>query len=765
MTLTSALRKKILFISAGCLVLVLLIAGVAAALIYPTLPDLAELSDYRPKMPLRIYTADGQLMAEYGAERRDYLPLDKIPKRMQNALLAVEDEGFYEHGAVSYSGMARAAINDLIGRHLQGASTITQQLARDFYLTKKRGDWSRKFVEILLSHKMEATLSKQQILEIYMNQIYLGSRAYGFAAASRIYFAKPLEQLSIAETAMLAGLPQNPYYVNPISNLRAATRRQHVVLLRMRETGMISEAEEKAAREEPLHVRSGQDARMHAEYVAEMARQVVVAQYGEESYNNGLKVTTTVVAAEQEAAYRGLRRALMDLERRKPYRGPEGTVDMPDDPEDEDAAISKGLAEHPDNDELRAAVVTQAAKDKILATLHSGDDIEITGEGLHSVQGALSANAKKEIRVARGSIIRVLKSGSHWVVAQAPEAEGAFVSMEPGTGRIHALVGGFDFARNKFNHVMQAWRQPGSSFKPLVYSAALEQGLTPSTIVNDAPITIGDWEPKNYENTYDGPMTVRAALAKSKNLVTVRVMQMLGAERARAWAVRFGLDADKLPNNLTLGLGSGSVTPMQMVAAYSVFANAGLRTSPLLITRITDADDKVLFDAETAKPAASASDAASDATGATDERRAISERNAFVIANLLQEVARSGTAARAQATLHRPDLYGKTGTTNESVDAWFAGFQPSLAAVVWIGYDQPRSLGDRESGGGLALPVWIDAMSVALRNVPVHEIQPPSEGLVMSNGDWSFEEFAGDAGIRSLGMDSAPPAPASSASQ
>jgi penicillin-binding protein 1A len=762
-----AARKKIALIAAGLVALVALLLGIAAALIYPTLPDISELTDYRPKLPLRVYTADGVLMAEYGAERRDYLPLAQIPKRMQQALLAVEDADFYEHGGVSYTGILRAAFSNLIRSRSQGASTITQQLARDFYLTKKKL-YSRKFIEMLLAKKIEGELGKDQILEIYMNQIYLGQKAYGFSAAANTYFGKPLKDLDIAETAMLAGLPQNPGYANPIVNLDRATRRQHVVLLRMRETGVITAVEEQAARAEKLHIRSPQDARLHAEYAAEMVRQSVFAQYGEDSYTRGLKVTTTLVSAEQDAAYHALRRTLMDLERRKAYRGPEGYVELPDDASDQDSAITQALSEHPDNDELRAAVVTKVSPGKLLAILQSGEDIEIAGEGLRGVQSALSDKAKEEIRIRRGSIIRVLRSGpkNSWAVAQAPEAEGAFVSMEPGSGRMHALVGGFDFSRNKFNHVTQAWRQPGSSFKPIVYSAALEQGVTPSTIVNDAPIQIGDWEPKNYEGTVDGPITVRQALAHSKNLVTVRLMQLIGPSKAREWAARFGLDIDKQPDNLTLGLGSGAVTPMQMVGAYSVFANGGLRTAPQLITRIVDSDGSVLFEAAPQANAASTPVAASAASavnvpGVTDsDQRAISERNAFVIDSLLQEVTRSGTAARAQATLRRPDLYGKTGTTNDSVDAWFAGFQPSLAAVVWIGYDQPRGLGDRESGGGLALPVWIDYMAVALKNIPVHEIAPP-EGVVMSNGDWSFEEYAGDAGIRTVGMDAVPPSAAS----
>jgi len=745
--------KKPLMIAGGLVASLLLLAAIAAALIYPTLPDLSELTDYHPKLPLRVYTSDEVLMGEYGAERRDYLPLAQIPKRMQDALLSTEDANFYEHGAISYVGVLRAALNNLVGRHLQGASTITQQLARDAYLTKHKGDYARKFVEVLLSYKIESELPKQKILEIYMNQIYLGQRAYGFSAAARAYFGKPLAALSIAESAMLAGLPQNPNFANPVVNFARATKRQHEVIARMLETGAITAAEADAARAEKLHIRSASDVRLHAEYAAEMVRQAIVAQYGDSSYARGLKVYTSVVSAEQDAAYRGLRRALMDLERRKAYRGPEGRVDLPGDADEEDAAIAQALADHPDNDDLRAAVVTAASPTKVVASLQTGEELTITGDGLAGARNALSAKARDDVRIERGAIIRVQRGAptkaapqGAWLITQAPEAEGAFVAMEPASGRVHALVGGFDFARNQFNHVTQAWRQPGSSFKPIVYSAALEQGLTPNTIVDDAPITIGEWSPKNYEDTYDGPLPVHRGLALSKNVVTVRVLQWLGVEKARDWAAHFGVDASKQPDNLTLALGSGSVTPLQMLGAYSVFANGGVRGTPVLIQRVVDGDGKLLFEA---RPAA-----------ADESQRAISPRNAFVMDTLLQEVARSGTAARSQATLHRPDLYGKTGTTNDSVDAWFCGFQPSLVGVAWIGYDQPRGLGDRESGGGLALPVWIDYMSVALKNVPVQEIQPP-DGVVADGEGWVFDEFAGSNGLRYIG--DAPPAAASDA--
>lgn len=743
--------KQWLTIAAASTALLVLLMGIAAAIVYPTLPDIAELSDYRPKQPLRVYTADGVLIGEYGAERRDFQALAQIPKRMQDALLSTEDTGFYEHGGLSYTGILRAVYANVTrGRSSQGGSTITQQVARTFYLTKKKY-YTRKFVEVLLAWKIEAALSKQQILEVYMNQIYLGQRAYGFEAAAAIYFGKPLKDLSIAESAMLAGLPQNPAYANPVVNFDRAQRRQRVVISRMLATGAITAEQAEAARAEKLHIRSSQDTRLHAEYAAEMARQVVFAQYGDETYTRGLKVYTTLIAAEQAAAYHALRRSLLDFERRKAYRGPEGFTDLPDDSSGQDAAIAQALADHPDNDELRAAVVTQVSAGKVLATLQSGEDLIISGDGLRGLQAALSDKARDELRIRRGAIVRVLRAAptkaapeGPWMLVQAPEAEGAFVALETATGKVHALVGGFDFAKNQFNHVTQAWRQPGSSFKPFVYSAALEQGVSPSTIVNDAPIVFDNWEPKNYEGTFDGPMTVRQALARSKNMVTIRLMELIGPAKARDWAARFGFDIDKQPDNLTLSLGSGSVTPLQMASAYAVLANGGHKLAPLVIARIVDSKGAVLFEAPEA--------------GLTDDNRVIPERNAFVIDSLLQEVARSGTAARAQAQLKRPDIYGKTGTTNESVDAWFAGFQPSLAAVVWIGYDQPRGLGDRESGGGLALPVWIDYMAVALKGQPVREIAPVA-GLVQSNGDWSFEEFAGDAGVRTLGMDAAPSTP------
>lgn len=745
--------RRLALIGGAVLLFIVLALAIAAALIYPSLPSLDKLTDYNPRQPLRIYTADEVLIGEFGAERRTYLPLKEIPKRMQDALLAVEDSAFYEHGGISYTGILRAVLSNAVSSRKQGASTITQQLARDLYLTKRQL-YSRKFIEMLLALKIESQLPKEKILEVYMNQIYLGQKAYGFEAAAQTYFGKSLKDLDVAETAMLAGLPQNPAYANPVSNFQRAKRRQLIVLERLKDTGVITPEEWDHAREQKLHIRSSQDERLHGEYVAELVRQQLFAQYGEDAYSLGLKVYTTLVAEQQQAAYRGLRKTLLEYERRRPWRGPEGFVELPDDDAEEDAAIAQALAEHPDNDELRAAVVTKIAGGKLTAVLQSGDEVLISGDGLRTLGNALSDKARHDLQVRRGSILRVLRGAptkdapqGAWAVTQSPEAEGALVAMAPDSGEVRALVGGFDFNRNKFNHATQAYRQPGSSFKPIVYSAALELGMTPNTLINDAPVVYDNWEPRNYDGSYDGLMPMRTALAKSKNMVTIRLLEQVSPARARQWAGRFGLDVERQPDNLTLALGSGSVTPMQMAGAYAVFANGGQLRKPVIIQRVVDAKGQVLF----------------QATPATEGEAAISARNAFVISSLLQEVTTRGTAARAAGQLRRTDLYGKTGTTNDSVDAWFAGFHPKVAAVVWIGYDNPKSLGDRESGGGLALPAWISFMEVALRGVPPSDLQPPDEGLVREGSEWVFEEYAGTGGIQQVGAAMAT-GPASAAS-
>jgi penicillin-binding protein 1A len=725
------------------------IVGVALAVAYPNLPDISDLSDYRPKLPLRVFSAEGLLMGEFGEERRNLTPIRDIPKVMVNAVLAIEDARFYSHGGVDYKGLIRAALANLGRVKSQGASTITMQVARNVYLSSEK-TFTRKLYEVLLTFKLEHLLSKDQILEIYMNQIFLGNRAYGFAAASEAYFGKPMKDLTIAEAAMLAGLPKAPSAYNPISNPSRARSRQQYIIERMRDNGFITPAEAEAAKKQELHVRSGSDnTKVHAEYIAETVRQLVYAQYGDETYTRGLNVFTTVKAEEQDAAYKALRKGIMDYERRQIYRGPEEFVELPADAKEAEDAIDDALAEHPDNGDVLAAVVLEAGPKKIVAVRQTGDQIEIVGEGLRPAQSGLSDKAPPKIKIRRGAVIRIARTPKNaWEITQLPEVEGAFVALDPRDGAIHALVGGFDFNKNKFNHVTQAWRQPGSSFKPFIYSAALEKGFTPSTVVNDSPlffdagVTGGQpWEPKNYDGKFEGLMPLHTALAKSKNMVSIRILQAVGAQNAQDWIARFGFDADKHPPYLTMALGAGSVTPMQMATAYSVFANGGYRINPWLVTRITDQKGKTLVESQPPLP--------------SEAVRAIDARNAFIMSRLLQEVARSGTAARAQATLKRVDLYGKTGTTNDSIDTWFAGYQPTLTAIVWMGYDNPRSLGDRETGGGLSLPVWISFMETALKGVAVTEPAAP-QGVVNVGGEWYFEEYARGNGVGSLGLGTSP---------
>ena len=738
-TLVSArvwLHRGVIVIAALALVfIVALLAGMAVVL--PELPDTSTLSSYKPKQPLRVYTAEGIEIAGFGSERRVYQRIDQIPKLMKDSLLAVEDTRFYSHQGVDVIGVARAALANLMGRPTQGASTITQQVARTFFLDRSR-TLSRKFREALLSFKIESQLSKDQILELYMNQIYLGGRAYGFEAAAQTYFGKTLVALSPAECAMLAGLPQNPYFANPFSNLGRAQTRQRVALLRMRSEGVIDEAQYQAARAEKLALRKAHSVEVHAEYVAEMVRQQVYAQYGELTYTTGLSVTTTLHATEQQAAYTALRRTLIDHELRQAWRGPEGNEALAADLPDSDPAVAQSLSDYDDDEILRLGVVTQATPKSVSLVLANGEAIKVDGTGLRQAQPGLRDKAARALRIQRGAVVRVLQQGKNWVITQWPQAEGALVALDPASGDVRALVGGFDFYRNQFNHATQGWRQPGSSYKPFLYSGAIEAGVQPDTLINDAPLeNVGDWAPQNDDGSTDGPITLRSALARSKNLVSIRLVQLLGPQGARNWTSRFGFDMERQPNNLTQALGTGSTNPMQLAGAYAVLANGGIKVLPQFIRRISNAAGETVFEA----PVQTLSEA----------QRVVPQRNTFMVASLLQEVTRSGTAARAQATLKRPDLYGKTGTTDDVVDAWFAGYQPSRVAVVWVGHDTPRSLGSRASGSALALPAWIEFMATALKNVPVQEVQPP-EGVVKVDDDWRYTEWAEEGSIRTLGM-------------
>jgi penicillin-binding protein 1A len=726
---------------ASLLALGVLALGVATLLVYPQLPSLDTLTNYQPKQALRVFTADGVQIGGFGSERRVYQRIDLIPKLMKDSLIAVEDARFYEHGGVDPISVVRAMVSIVSGgtvRRLQGGSTITQQVARTFLLTRERTA-SRKFKEALLSLRIESALSKDQVLELYMNEIYLGSRAYGFEAAAQTYFGKTLAALSAAECAMLAGLPQNPHHVNPLSNPERALARQRIVLARMHKQGVLSEAQYTAAKAEQLVVRNASSVDIHAEYVAETARQQVFAQFGEKAYTQGFDVVTTLVAAEQQAAYQALRRTLMEHAQRQPWRGPEDSENLPSQWLDNDPAIAQALDGVDDDDDLRAAIVTAASPQAVTAVLVSGEIITIDKLGLRLVQAGLGPKAAKALAIQRGSIVRVFKQSKGWLLTQWPQAEGAMVALSPATGEVRALVGGFDFAQNQFNHATQGWRQPGSSFKPFIYAAALDHGVMPETLVNDMPLTnVGNWNPGNSDGSTDGPITVREALTRSKNLVTIRLVQLLGAPAMREWTARFGFDAQRQPDNLTLALGTGATTPLQLASAYGVLANGGYLLPATLIRSITDSKGQVVFQAP--------------ANSLSQSLRVTSERNTFVINTLLQDVTRAGTAARAQASLKRSDLYGKTGTTNEVMDAWFAGFQPGLVAVVWLGYDSPRSLGSHASGASLALPVWIDFMAAALKSVPAKELTAPTD-VIKVDGDWRYSEWALGGGIVSLGLD------------
>ncbi len=748
---------KIFFWGAGIAVAgalsVVFVVAVALAVAYPNLPDISELADYRPKLPLRVFSSEGIQIGEFGEERRNLTPIDTIPKVMKDAVLAAEDARFYSHGGVDYKGVIRAGLANVNKVKSQGASTITMQVARNVYLSSEK-TLTRKIYEILLTFKLEHLLSKDQIFEIYLNQIYLGNRAYGFAAASEAYFGKPLKDITIAQAAMLAGLPKAPGANNPVNNPARARGRQLYVIDRMQEAGFITADQAAEARKEELHLRDAQDPnRLHAEYVAETVRQLMYAQYGDTTYTRGLKVYTTLVAADQAAAYRALRKGIMDFERRQIYRGPEKFVTLPAEASELDEAVDDALAEHPDNGDVMSAVVLKASPKELTAIRGNGETLTITGEGLKPAQSGLADKAPPNIKIRRGAVIRVAKTPKNtWEITQLPEVEGAFVAMDPRDGAIKALVGGFDFDKNKFNHVTQAWRQPGSSFKPFIYSAALEKGFSPATVINDGPLffdgsTTGGqpWEPKNYDGTFEGPMSMRRALMRSKNMVSIRLLQSIGTHYAQDWITNFGFEREKHPAYLPMALGAGSVTPMQMATAYSVFANGGYRVNPYLVTRVTDHKDRVLVDKQPPL--------------LNESMRAIPQRNAFIMDSLLQSVASGGTAAKAQATLKRPDLYGKTGTTNDSLDAWFAGFQPTMAAIAWMGYDTPRKLGDRETGGGLSLPIWITYMETALKGVPVAELSAPG-GVVNVGGEWYFDDYAPGRGVASLGLDTAPTPPA-----
>ena len=700
------------------ILLPLLLLGMAVMLTYPTLPSLEVLTDYHPKVPLRVYSADGVLLGEFGEERRALVKIGDVPEVMKHAILAAEDDRFYQHGGVDYMGVFRAALSNFTsGGTKQGASTITMQVARNFFLSKEK-TFTRKFNEMLLAFKIEHYLSKDEILQLYINQIYLGQRSYGFAAAAQIYFGKPLNQISISEAAMLAGLPKAPSSYNPVVNPKRAKLRQLYVLRRMHELHFIDDAQFKQAQTEPLLTKHGnQEFSVKSDYLTEMVRQAVYQKFQDDTYTQGLKVYTTIRSQDQIAAYQAVRKGVLEYDHRHGYRGPERFVDLRRDNSEE--YIEEALQDSTDNDDLIPAVVLSASPTEVQAYCKGGERIVVSGEGLRFAQRALSDKVALNQRIVAGSVIRVQKNEQGtWQISQLPLVESAFVSGNPQDGAIYSLIGGFDFNHNQFNHITQAWRQPGSSVKPFIYSAALEKGFTPATLINDAPLTFGSdqtgsepWQPKNYDGKYAGPMRMREALIHSKNMVSIRILQSITPKYAQDYITKFGLDADKHPPYLTMALGAGSVTPLQMLTGYSVFANGGFRITPYFIQRIEDAEGHLL--SKTVPVVAN--------EGA---EQVIDVRNAFTMVSMMQDVVRHGTAIRAMQ-LGRQDLAGKTGTTSDSIDAWFCGFQPTVVGIAWMGFDQPKSLGDKETGGGAALPIWISYMEKVLKGVPEAEYTMP----------------------------------------
>ena len=704
----------ILFVVVGSLAFAAL-GALAVTLVYPTLPSLEALTDYQPKLPLRVYSAEGYLIGEFGEERRAFVKIQDVPQDLKNAVLAIEDRRFYQHNGIDTTGIMRAIKDNVLGIGHEGGSTITMQVAKNFFsVPGGKRNLVTKIKEALLAMKIEKALTKDQILELYLNQIYLGQRSYGFAAASQVYYGKPLNKLTLAESALLAGLPKAPSGYNPYINPKRSIDRQHAVLADMHRYGMVTDAQYKEAIQQKLVFKTSKQSRDFAtDYVAETVRQTLYEQYQETIYSSGLKVYTTIKRANQEAANIAVLQGILEYQRRQGYQKPEKNIDLSHFTADNlREGLQDALGDFDEYNGFVPAIVTELSPKSVKVFTKNNESLDISGAGLSLLQKNLADKNTENYKIKVGSVVRIIRSQNEWMIVQLPQVESALVALDPQDGAVTALVGGFDFAKNKFNHVTQAWRQPGSSFKPFVYSAALEKGFTPASIVEDEPITMSasengsdkTWEPKNFDSKYDGPIRLRTALTKSKNMVSIRVLQTIGARYAQDYITKFGFSRKDHPAYLTMALGAGNTTPWVMATGYAVFANGGYRITPHLISKITDSRGNLVQ--ETHYPQAG-----------QDAPRVIDARNAFLMTSIMQDVVAKGTATKAKS-LGRQDLAGKTGTTNNQIDAWFAGFNPKQVAIAWMGYDQPRSLGRDETGGKAALPIWIRYMATALNGVP-----------------------------------------------
>lgn len=743
----------------GGFVLAIIVVGLLAWQLLPQLPSIETLKAHRLQVPLRVYSKDNELIAEFGEKRRDPVSMGRVPKRMVEAFLAAEDDRFFQHPGVDWQGIARAGLHLLTtGEKTQGGSTITMQVARNFFLSREK-TYQRKLNEILLALKIERELSKQAIFELYLNKIYFGQRAYGVSAAAQVYYGAELDQLDLAQTAMIAGLPKAPSVLNPITNPSRALERRNYVLRRMHTLSYIDDGELELALAAPDSARvHGPTVKVQAAYLAEMVRNFMIERYGEGAYGAGYRVVTTIDGELQQAANDALRAGLLAYHRRHGYRGPEHHFDSTDD----DPKVWATLLEdfRPVGD-LLPALVTQVGEKSIEVYTQAKGKLSIPWEGLSWARRFIDADSRGPVPnhasdiVKRGDLVRVNQpKDSAWQLSEIPRVEGSLLALSPKDGAILALTGGFDFQLSKFNRVTQGARQPGSSFKPFIYSAALAAGYTPASIVVDEPLVFAavdggkPWRPENYSGEFYGPTRLRDALTYSRNIVSIRLLQGTGIDQALAYLPRFGFDRERLPRVLSLALGSASFTPLEMIRGYAVLANGGFRVEPYFIDRILGEDGSIVWQADPPKacwvceqqtssvrPVAfsdgrpSAQEIEANAAGEGPRApRVIDSQNAWMMYSMMQDVIRLGTA-RAASVLNRGDLAGKTGTTNELKDAWFSGFNNEVVATAWVGYDDNQPLGRGETGAKAALPMWIDFMRVALKDKHEATLPQPS-GLI-----------------------------------
>jgi len=752
--------KQILLISTSIILSSIALIYYVYLLIVPTLPPLDNLADYRPKEPLQVFTKEGDLIAEFGEEHRDFIKIGNVPQKMINAIIATEDRRFFEHNGIDLIGIFRATYKTLLGISFEGASTITMQVARNFYLTSDK-TLKRKISEILLSLEIEKHLSKEEILELYMNQIYLGQRSFGFNSAANTYFSKNLSELNTAEMALLAGLPKAPSRFNPFNNYDLAIKRQKDVLASMLRHGFIDESTYILALDQPINLKESKVKKdVDAEFIAEMVRKDLFDEFGEKIYSSGLKVFTTIKSKNQKLANQAVRDGIINYINRHQPREPDGFLDLENialkdfDGNEEELIkeVTKYLKKFPTFSDFIPGIITKMQPLEIEVILKDGRIINVYKKGLKLIENDKNYEDQTEDyrRIKVGGIYHFTKNRNEWILTQLPEVESALIAMDPNTGEINALVGGFNFEKNKFNHITQAYRQPGSIFKPFIYSAAIEKGVTPATLVNDnfffmtadELMTKENWEPKNYNDRYDGPTRLRVGLSKSKNMVAIRTLKYIDPKYAQDYVSRFGFEKQKIPPYLSLALGVAEVRPINLISAFAVFANGGYLKEPYYIDKIIDSNDRQI------KLKSSITN--------EDTPRIIDPRNAFIMDSMLKDVIKDGTAKRARI-LKRTDIAGKTGTTNDLIDAWFVGYNPEHIALTWFGYDTPQSLGDQETGSRAALPIWIDYMRGALDGLPEkiyaepegiipHKINP-DDGTLTSNDDESgiyeyfYEEF------------------------